>query len=85
MDFAALGGVIATSDGELDTDADLLFDALLGNGLMRPVDGAFATLVDAINAHAAPVVALDIPSGVHGDSGEILGTAVRADLTVTFV
>jgi NAD(P)H-hydrate epimerase len=85
MDFAALGGAVAEYDGALDADAELLVDGLLGSGLERPVEGKFAEVVDAMNAHPAAVVALDIPSGLHGDTGAVLGTAVRAHLTVTFV
>jgi len=84
-DFFASGGSIGPWDGSLDAEADLLFDALLGSGLSRDVDGDIAAAVDAINAHPAPVVALDIPTGLHGDTGRVLGRAVRADLTVTFV
>jgi NAD(P)H-hydrate epimerase len=71
--------------GELDPKAELLVDAMLGSGLERDVRGDFARAVEALNAHAAPVVALDIPTGLHGDTGAVLGSAVRADLTVTFV
>lgn len=85
MDFAALGGVLTEFAGTLDAEADLLFDALLGSGLERRVEGQYAEVVDAMNAHQAPVIALDIPSGVHGDTGEVLGTAVRAEMTMTFV
>jgi NAD(P)H-hydrate epimerase len=85
MDFAALGGAVATYEGALDDDADLLVDGLLGSGLERDVEGQFAEVVDAMNAHRAPVAALDVPSGLHGDTGAVMGTAVRADLTVTFV
>jgi NAD(P)H-hydrate epimerase len=85
MDFAALGGAVAEFDGRLDEDADLLIDGLLGSGLERDVEGRYADVVYAMNSHPAPVVALDIPSGLHGDSGKILGAAVAADLTVTFV
>ncbi len=85
MDFEALGGLQAEYAGNLDPEADLLFDGLLGSGLDRPVGDRFAELVEAINAHPAPVIALDIPSGVHGDTGEILGVAIDADLTITFV
>ena len=84
-DYAAEGGVVMPWDGQLDSDAELLVDGILGSGLERDVSGTFAEAVDAINAHAAPVLALDIPSGIHGDTGKVLGTAVRADLTVTFV
>ena len=84
-DFAAEGGVVLPWDGQLDRAADLLVDGLLGSGLERDVAGDFADAVAAINAHQSPVLALDIPTGLHGDSGKILGCAVRADLTVTFV
>ena len=84
-DFAAEGGVVVPWEGQLDGEADLLVDGLLGSGLERDVTGDFADAVAAINAHPSPALALDIPTGLHGDSGEILGCAVRADLTVTFV
>ena len=71
--------------GQFDAEASLLVDALLGSGLARPVEGEFADAVNAINTHAAAVLALDIPTGIHGDSGEVMGVAVKADLTVTFV
>ena len=84
-DYAAQGGAVVAFDGALDEDADLIMDGLLGSGLQRDVEGLYAEAVDAMNGHRAPVVALDIPSGLHGDSGKVLGTAVSADLTVTFV
>jgi NAD(P)H-hydrate epimerase len=84
-DFAAEGGVVMPWAGEVDAEADLLVDGLLGSGLMRDVDGDFAACVLAINEHPAPVLALDIPTGLHGDTGEVLGCAVLADITVTFV
>ena len=71
--------------GKLDPTATLLVDALLGSGLMRDVEGDFAAAVGEINAAGVPVVALDIPTGLNGDSGAVMGDAVRADLTVTFV
>lgn len=84
-DFAAAGGEVAEFAGALDPDADLLIDGLLGSGLERTLEGRFARVVNAMNGHPAPLLALDMPSGLHGDSGAILGTAVRADHTVTFV
>lgn len=84
-DFAAEGGIVMNWEGELDGEAEVLFDGLLGSGLQRAVDGDFAAAVEAINRHPAGVVALDIPTGLHGDTGEVLATAVRADVTVTFV
>jgi len=84
-DFAADGGVVMPWAGEVDAEADLLVDGMLGSGLMRDIDGDFAACVLAINEHLAPVLALDIPTGLHGDTGEVLGCAVLADITVTFV
>ena len=84
-DFITAGGAVSPWDGQLDADAALLVDGILGSGLEREVGGEFARAVGAINAHSAPVLALDIPSGIHGDTGAVLGCAVRADLTITFV
>ena len=65
--------------------AELVVDALFGAGLQRPLDGLARDTVQALNDMKVPVVAIDIPSGVHGDFGRALGDAwVRADMTVTF-
>lgn len=84
-DFLAAGGTVGRWSGALDAGAAVIVDALLGSGLQRTVSGDFADVVACINAHDAPVVALDIPSGIHGDTGEAMGCAVDAELTVTFV
>ena len=63
----------------------LLVDALFGTGLARPLAGAHAAAVAALNASGAPVLAVDVPSGLDADTGEELGVAVRAAATVTFV
>jgi hydroxyethylthiazole kinase-like uncharacterized protein yjeF len=65
-------------------DAQLAVDALFGTGLARPVVGSSAELIDTLSTLNIPVVAVDIPSGIHGATGKVLGTAVGADLTVTF-
>lgn len=62
----------------------VLIDALFGTGLKQPVTGVYLRAIEAMNAAQVPVVAVDIPSGIHGTSGKILGKAVRADVTVTF-
>jgi NAD(P)H-hydrate epimerase len=62
----------------------LVVDALFGAGLARPLDGIARTLIEAINARDLPCIGVDVPSGVHGDSGEVLGVAPRCRLTVTF-
>lgn len=66
-------------------NTDIVVDALFGIGLDRPLEGAAAEAVKAINAAAGVKIAVDVPSGVGSDSGKILGTAVKADLTVTFI
>ncbi len=65
-------------------NAGLIIDALFGTGLSRLIDGEAKALIDAVNAHPAPVLAADIPSGVHADTGAVLGAAVQAARTVTF-
>lgn len=84
-DYLAAGGSIDRWSGGLDPAADVIVDAVLGSGLQRAVSGEFADVVACINAHAAQVVALDIPSGIHGDTGAVMGCAVDAEVTVTFV
>lgn len=63
----------------------VLVDALLGTGLERPVSDAWAAAITAMNALPAPRLAVDIPSGLHPDSGRILGVAVQATVTVSFI
>jgi NAD(P)H-hydrate epimerase len=93
------GAVLPLAADTLD-EAAVVVDALFGAGLSRPLDGAAAATVAALNTRrgqgAAGVVAVDVPSGVHGDSGKVLGAdddpaaacaaglAVAADATVTF-
>ncbi len=62
----------------------LIIDALFGAGLDRPVKDEPFDMIQAINANGAPVLAVDLPSGINGTSGAIMGTAVRATETVTF-
>lgn len=73
-----------TQAQELLQDSDILIDALLGTGLSSPVAGRYAEAIDCINATPRPVVAVDLPSGLHADTGAVLGRAVCASLTVTF-
>lgn len=65
-------------------EADLVIDALFGAGLSRDLDGAARAAVERMNAARKPILAVDIPSGVDGDTGEVRGAAVRAARTVTF-
>lgn len=77
------GAVEAASPGLL-SGAGLVIDALFGAGLNRSLDGPTLTLVQAVVAHGAPVLAVDVPSGISGDDGQILGAAPHADVTVSF-
>ncbi|MEZ5895274.1 MAG: NAD(P)H-hydrate dehydratase [Parvularculaceae bacterium] len=65
--------------------AGVIVDALFGTGLARQIDGAAAALIDAANASGAPSIAVDIPSGVNADTGVVMGTAIKASATVTFI
>ena len=68
-----------------NTSWNLIVDGLFGIGLTRPVEGDYAKLVDYANAQSCPVLALDIPSGIDSDTGRVLGRAVRATHTITFI
>ena len=64
--------------------ADVIIDALFGAGLDRPVEEPARSLIEGMNAQPAPVVAVDLPSGINGTSGATMGSAVNATQTVTF-
>jgi hydroxyethylthiazole kinase-like uncharacterized protein yjeF len=78
--LAALG---VPRDAAADFDADLLIDGLLGYSVAGPPRDAVADLIRAANASRRPILAVDLPSGLHPDSGEPLGVTIRAALTVT--
>lgn len=63
---------------------DLIIDALLGTGIRGEVVGEWRKVIDGINQAGLPVVAVDIPSGISADTGQILGVAIKAAWTVTF-
>ena len=63
---------------------DVIIDALFGTGLDRPVTGLASEVIALINKSKRKVLALDIPSGVNGNTGNVMGTAIKADYTVTF-
>jgi len=64
--------------------ADTIIDGILGTGLSGDVRGVIRTAIDELARLRVPVVAIDIPSGISGDTGQVLGAAVKATLTVTF-
>lgn len=77
------GPVESLAPGLLE-GAGLVVDALFGAGLARPLEGVVFQVIEALGSSGIPCVAVDVPSGVHGNSGAILGIAPRAALTVTF-
>ena len=68
---------------DLLASSDILIDALLGTGLSSVVTGTYREAIELINSAGKPVIAVDIPSGLHADTGAILGQAIRATLTIT--
>ena len=77
-------GKTASADPAGLGSPQVIIDALFGAGLDRPVAGLPHAMIEAMNASGAPIVAVDLPSGVNGASGEVMGAAVRAAETVTF-
>ncbi len=84
-DFVAQGGLSQPFGTEAFEGAELIVDALLGTGVDRPLEGAYADAIRRLNARTAPVLALDIPSGIDGSTGESRGIAVRATRTIAFL
>jgi hydroxyethylthiazole kinase-like uncharacterized protein yjeF len=85
QDFRAAGGEVLDFIPAGFEGAEILVDGLLGTGLDREVSGPYAEVIKAVNRFRGRVLALDIPSGLHADTGAVLGVAVKADLTVTFI
>jgi ADP-dependent NAD(P)H-hydrate dehydratase / NAD(P)H-hydrate epimerase len=75
---------ISPLDAKLLDDADLVIDAIFGAGLSRPIEGEARAVIDAMAKRCLPIVAVDVPSGLDGASGEVRGAAASAAVTVTF-
>lgn len=84
-DWAAGRGVLPEPVAAVPADCDVVVDALLGTGLRGGLAGDFAAAAAVINDSGRPVLAVDVPSGVHADTGSAAEGAVRAAVTVTFI
>lgn len=84
-DFSAAGGICHAWDPRELAAADVVVDAIFGTGLSRPLHADLIETIRMLNASAIPVLALDIPSGLHSDDGRVLGAAVQARCTLSFV
>lgn len=82
---AEWGGDLRAAKADLLRGQALVIDGLVGAGLSRNVSGELAALVEAVNASGMPVVAIDIPTGIDGATGQVKGVALQAEATVTFV
>jgi NAD(P)H-hydrate epimerase len=82
QDIASEGDLVEAL--EIAREVDVIVDALFGTGLVRPLDGLYAELVEELNDLPVPRVAVDLPSGLNGSRSVPLGPHVQADLTVTF-
>jgi hydroxyethylthiazole kinase-like uncharacterized protein yjeF len=84
-DCEAAGVSMPAWSAALLDGADVIVDAIFGTGLDRPVEPALCEVIERINGSGRPILALDLPSGLHADSGRVMGAAVRATRTVSFV
>lgn len=79
------GGTVQVFSVEHLQACDVIVDALFGTGLERPLEGEWRAAIEDMNASGRPVFAIDIPSGLHADTGRVLGAAARAALTLSFI
>lgn len=73
-----------THINEKDLNQAVVIDAIFGTGLSKPIKGDIADVISIVNNSAKDVVSVDIPSGISSDTGEVMGIAIKATLTVTF-
>ena len=87
QEFVQIGGQITQSTPKKLGDYDVIIDALFGIGLdkKRPIKGKLADWIALINQHPCPVIAVDIPSGLDANTGQIHGCALKAERTCTFI
>jgi len=84
VNFKRWKGTVLPLEPESLERAELIVDAVLGAGLTGPIEGVVRKTLEAANEMDVPIVAVDVPTGVHGTTGRVFGMAPKADLTVTF-
>ncbi len=84
-DYIKAGGKIRPFDSNRVLNNSIVIDALLGTGLNREVSGRYAEAISLINSASCPVISVDIPSGLNANTGNLMGNAVKADYTVSFI
>ncbi|WP_240905753.1 NAD(P)H-hydrate dehydratase [Thiorhodococcus mannitoliphagus] len=84
MAYRNAGGTVEPCSA-LPRETDVYVDAIFGRGLERAVEAQWADAVMALNGQRAPILAVDMPSGLHSDTGRVLGVAVKASATVSFI
>lgn len=85
QDYIQVGGQSNTFNSSLNLDNCIIVDALLGTGLNREISGNYAKAITLINHCPCPVISVDIPSGLHADTGAVMGCAINAEQTVSFI
>jgi NAD(P)H-hydrate epimerase len=81
VQYAQSLGMPLVREAEDLQDCSVIIDGLFGFGLTRPLEGKLADLVEQLNQGTAPILSIDLPSGIHTDTGTVLGTAIRASHT----
>lgn len=85
LDWLDSGGQFVEDINTAMRNADLIIDAMLGTGLSRELDPAWSDVIEDINSLDTPVISVDIPSGLHADTGAVMGAAIEADFSVCFI
>jgi NAD(P)H-hydrate epimerase len=83
--YVTAQGVVIPFQAQRTISADVIVDALVGSRLTRAVTGIYAEAINSINQSSALVLAIDFPSGINANTGNVMGIAVKADVTVTFI
>lgn len=85
LDWIDAGGELTTDLNDALHRADLIIDAILGTGIQRDLNAEWIAIIDEINDFETPVIAVDIPTGLSADTGAVLGNALVADYTISFI